>query len=126
MNFISLHIYGLCPIQWIAEIDMIYRVYQNSTTKLQEWIPHIERRIKGYGNMGPEMYKSCPSVYLPSARRHVLIAGIKCETPVTIVTQVIKLEVRQEMHNYRVIRPFSNVGERQAGCASGTAELLPR
>jgi hypothetical protein len=35
--------------------------------------------------------------------------GIKCETPVTIVTQVMKLQVTQEMHNYRVIRTFSNV-----------------
>jgi hypothetical protein len=29
---------------------------QNSTAKLQEWIPHVERRKKGYDKMGPEMY----------------------------------------------------------------------
>jgi hypothetical protein len=42
---------------------------------------------------------------------------IKCKTPVTIVTQVIKLQVTQEMHNYRVIRPFSYVSaiRKQAG-----------
>jgi hypothetical protein len=31
-------------------------VYQNSTAKLREWIPHIERRKKGYDNMGLDMY----------------------------------------------------------------------
>jgi hypothetical protein len=52
---------------------------------------------------------------LPPARTHAhtpplsLSAGTKCETPVTIVTWVIKLQVAQEMHNYRVIRLFSNV-----------------
>jgi hypothetical protein len=45
----------------------IYRVYQNSTAKLQDRTPHIKRRKKVYDNM-------------------VL-----------------------EMHNYRDIRPFSNV-----------------
>jgi hypothetical protein len=34
----------------------LYRVYQNSTAELQEWILHIERRQKWYDNMGPEMY----------------------------------------------------------------------
>jgi hypothetical protein len=30
-------------------------MYQNSAAKLQDWTPHIERRKKGYDNMGPEM-----------------------------------------------------------------------
>jgi hypothetical protein len=34
----------------------IYRMYQNSTAKLQERIPHIERRKKGYDNLVTEMY----------------------------------------------------------------------
>jgi hypothetical protein len=73
---------------------ILYRVYQNSTAKLQEWIPHVERQRKVYDNMGPEMYDySYPSVYLLSARRHVLIAGINCETLGTIVTQVIKFRI---------------------------------
>jgi hypothetical protein len=62
-------------------------VHQNSTAKLQEWIPHIERRKKrvrqhGSGNV---WLQSCPSVYLLSARQHALIAGISCETTCTIV-----------------------------------------
>jgi hypothetical protein len=61
---------------------------------------------RGSGNV---KLQSCPSMYLPRERRHILIVGIKCETPVTIVTQVMKLQVTQEMHNYRVIRTFSNV-----------------
>jgi hypothetical protein len=44
----------------VSEIQSFYiyihRVYQNSMAKLQEWIPHIERRKKGYENMGREMY----------------------------------------------------------------------
>jgi hypothetical protein len=35
------------------------------------------------------------NVYLVSALRRVLIAGINCETPGTIVTQVFKLQVTQ-------------------------------
>jgi hypothetical protein len=37
-------------------IQVQYRVYLNSMAKLQELIPHVERRKKGYENMGPEMY----------------------------------------------------------------------
>jgi hypothetical protein len=36
--------------------QVFYRVYQNSTAKLRELIPHIERWKEGYDNMGPEMY----------------------------------------------------------------------
>jgi hypothetical protein len=34
----------------------LYRMYQNSTAKLQERTPHMERRKKVYDNMGPEMH----------------------------------------------------------------------
>jgi hypothetical protein len=39
----------LCPPQ-------IYRVYHNSTAKLQKRTPHVERRKKVYDNLGPEMH----------------------------------------------------------------------
>jgi hypothetical protein len=57
----------------------IYRVYQNSTTKLQERAPHIERGKKVYDNMVPEMhnYRVIRAHNLRSARRHALFAGIK-------------------------------------------------
>jgi hypothetical protein len=67
-----------------------------------------KKRVRQHGS-GNVCLQSCPSVYLMSARRHILIARIKCKTPVTFVTQVIKLQVTQEIHNYRYIRPFSNV-----------------
>jgi hypothetical protein len=35
---------------------IIYRVYQNSTAKLQERTPHIERRKQVYDNTGREMH----------------------------------------------------------------------
>jgi hypothetical protein len=42
---------------YLVKIDIwIYRVYQNSTAKLQERTPHIERRKQVYDNMGPEMH----------------------------------------------------------------------
>jgi hypothetical protein len=65
-----------------------------------------ERQKKEYDNIVTDWSER---VFLLSAHRHVLFAGIICDTPVTIVTQVIKLQVTQELHNYRVIRPFSNV-----------------
>jgi hypothetical protein len=66
-------------------------------------------------------------VYLLSAGRHVLSPGIKCETLVTIVTQIIKLQVTQEVHNYRVIRPFSNVNAIPAirTCRRALSKYMP-
>jgi hypothetical protein len=37
-------------------VPLAYRVYQNSTAKVQEWIPHVERRKNKYDDIGPEMY----------------------------------------------------------------------
>jgi hypothetical protein len=70
-----LHIDILVKRQKIQE----YRVYQNSTAKLQERTPHIERGKKVYDNMGPEMhnYRVIRACNLRSARRHALFAGIK-------------------------------------------------
>jgi hypothetical protein len=59
----------------------------------------------GPGNVG---LRSCPSVYLLSARRHVLIAGINCETPGTIVTQVIKFRINL-MWTWIPLRPAHTI-----------------
>jgi hypothetical protein len=49
----------------------------------------MKKRAWQHGS-GNVWLQSCPSVYLLSACRHVLITGLNCETPGTIVTQVIK------------------------------------
>jgi hypothetical protein len=43
-------------LSWLRLLLHVYRVYQNSTAKLQERTPHIETRNKVYDNMGPEMH----------------------------------------------------------------------
>jgi hypothetical protein len=67
-------------------MDSSYRETKKKKKKKRAW-------QHGSGNV---LLQSCPSVYLLSARRHVLIAGINCKTPGTIVTQVIKLQVTQQ------------------------------
>jgi hypothetical protein len=48
-------IFPLFLQQWEI-LTPLYRMYQNSTAKLEERTPHIETRNKVYDNMGLEMH----------------------------------------------------------------------
>jgi hypothetical protein len=78
---------GTIYLQYITFRRYLHTIQDvpNSTAKFQEEINHLERRKKVFDNMSPEMcgyrvvIQSCPSMYLLSACRHVLIARLNCE-----------------------------------------------
>jgi hypothetical protein len=74
-----------CNIQAVSKLN-------GKTSGMDSSYTGMKKRVWQHGSRNVWL-QSCPNVYLLSAHRHVLIAGINCETPGTIVKQVIKFRI---------------------------------